>query len=259
MTSPLYQVDAFATRVFEGNPAAVCPLEAWPDDTTMQKIAMENNLAETAFIVPEDADYRIRWFTPATEVDLCGHATLAAAHVLFTHLGVETERLTFVSHSGPLHVTRDGAILSLDFPVERPIPCTIPAEIIEAFGTTPSATLAGSDYIVIFDDGEDLTRFVPDFTSLRTLDRRGVCITARHGSYDFTSRFFAPNYGIDEDPVTGSAHTQLVPYWAERLGKNRLIAKQVSPRGGELYCELHGDRVLIAGEAVTYLQGTITL
>ncbi len=259
MTIPLYQIDAFASRVFEGNPAAICPLEQWPDDETMQKIAMENNLSETAFFVKEKTGYRIRWFTPVSEVDLCGHATLAAAHVLFEHLGYGCEKVTFNSHSGPLHVTRNCRLLTLDFPAEPPLSCAAPQAIVDAFGHMPIEMLKGSDYIAVFEEGTDLTALTPDLSQLRTLDLRGVCITARHDRYDFVSRFFAPNFGIDEDPVTGSAHTQLAPYWAKRLGKNTLFTKQLSPRGGELECELRGDRVLISGRAVTFLQGTITI
>lgn len=259
MTVSLYQVDAFAARVFEGNPAAVCPLETWLDDETMQKIAAENNLAETAFFVNEASGYRIRWFTPTTEVDLCGHATLASAHVLFSHLGFTGNAVTFASRSGPLRVTRDGELLTLDFPAQLPQPCPAPQAITDAFGISPAAVLRHSDYIVVFEDGTDLATLTPDLGPLRTLDLRGVCITARHDRYDFVSRFFAPNYGIDEDPVTGSAHTQLAPYWAGVLGKDTLKAKQLSARGGELECTLSGERVLISGRAVTYLQGLITL
>lgn len=259
MTLPIYQVDAFADNVFQGNPAAVCPLERWIDDAILQRIAMENNLAETAFFVREETGYRIRWFTPTTEVDLCGHATLASAHVLFEHLGYTGNGITFASRSGPLHVRREDGLLCLDFPAQPPRPCPVPEPLINAFGKSPAEVLRRSDYIVVFEDGVALCDLEPDFQALKRLDLRGVCITARHERYDFVSRFFAPNYGIDEDPVTGSAHTQLVPYWAARLGKSTLHARQVSPRGGELYCELRGDRVLIAGRAVTYLTGTIAL
>jgi len=259
MTIPLYHVDAFATRLFEGNPAAVCPLEQWPEDEIMQRIARENNLSETAFFVKEASGYRIRWFTPAAEVDLCGHATLAAAHVLVEHLGYGCEKIVFHSRSGPLYVAAGGTHLTLDFPADPPVGCAVPEAIARAFGKAPAELLRGSDYIAVFETGTDLEALTPDPALLRTLDLRGVCITARDDTYDFVSRFFAPNYGIDEDPVTGSAHTQLVPYWAKRLGKNTLFAKQVSARGGELQCELRGDRVLISGRAVTYLQGTITI
>ncbi|WP_345972037.1 PhzF family phenazine biosynthesis protein [Sulfurimonas diazotrophicus] len=259
MTIPLYQIDAFAAHIFEGNPAAVCPLETWMDDTMMQWIAAENNLAETAFFVKEAQGYRIRWFTPTTEVDLCGHATLAAAHVLFKHLGYRGESITFDSRSGPLHITSKGAYLALDFPSEPPLAVPVPPEIVTAFEKPPVEVLKGSDYIVVFPDGEDLTKLTPDYAALRALDLRGVCITARNERYDFVSRFFAPNFGIDEDPVTGSAHTQLTPYWAKRLGKRTLHARQVSPRGGELRCELAGTRVIISGRAVTYLTGSISL
>jgi PhzF family phenazine biosynthesis protein len=259
VTIPLYQIDAFSAHLFAGNPAAVCPLETWLDAAVMQQIAAENNLAETAFFVRESEGYRIRWFTPTTEVDLCGHATLAAAHVLFEHLGYKGEKLTFDSRSGPLHVTRSGTMLSLDFPAEPPLAVPVPPEIVKAFGKPPVEVLKASDYIVVFPDGEALNELTPDLDALRALDLRGVCITARHDRYDFVSRFFAPNVGIDEDPVTGSAHTQLTPYWAKRLGKKRLFAKQLSPRGGELRCELAGNRVIISGEAVTYLQGKISL
>lgn len=257
MTVPIYQVDAFAERPFEGNPAAVCPLETWPDDALLQQIAAENNLSETAFFVREGEQYHLRWFTPTAEVDLCGHATLASAFVLFEFLGYEGETVTFFSRSGPLHVCREGEMMTLDFPAEPPHPCAVPQAIVDAFGTPPAEVLKGSDYIVVFEAGEELANLTPDFSALKRLELRGVCITARHGEYDFVSRFFAPNYGIDEDPVTGSAHTQLTPYWAAKLGKNTLCARQLSPRGGELRCELRGDRVAISGRAVHYLTGEI--
>lgn len=259
MTLPLFQIDAFASRAFVGNPAAVCPLEHWLDDTTMQAIAAENNLSETAFFVRESDGFHIRWFTPMTEVDLCGHATLAAAHVLFNELGYGCITARFSSRSGPLEVRRNATLLTLDFPAEPPIDAGIPKLLESAFEASPQSVLKGSDYIVIFEDGTDLTALTPNYDALRSLDLRGVCITARHERYDFTSRFFAPNYGINEDPVTGSAHTQLVPYWAKKLGKNTLFAKQVSARGGELQCELAGNRVLISGHASTYLRGQILI
>lgn len=259
MKVKLFQVDAFAQEVFEGNPAAVCPLEAWLDEALMQRIAMENNLAETAFFVKKDDAYEIRWFTPTKEVNLCGHATLAAAFILFEKLGEEREKICFHSKSGPLFVTREGELIRLDFPAEPARVCETPEEIIKAFGKAPMEVLKSVDYLVVFEDFEDLRALNPDLQALSTLDLRGVCVTTRSMEYDFTSRFFAPNYGINEDSVTGSAHTQLVPYWAERLGKNTLRTKQLSPRGGKLWCELSGERVYISGKAVCYLEGEITL
>ncbi len=257
MKLPIYQVDAFAERAFEGNPAAVCPLEAWLPDTLMQAIAAENNLSETAFFVPEGEGFRIRWFTPTTEVDLCGHATLAAAHVLFGDLGYAGEAVRFQSRSGLLTVTRKEELLVLDFPAQPPVPCATPAEIEQAFGIRPVACLKSEDYLVVFEQEAQVREASPDLGLLKKLDGRGVTITAPSKQYDFVSRFFAPNYGIDEDPVTGSSFTQLAPYWAERLGRGALRAKQVSRRGGEVRCEMMGDRVAIAGRASLYLRGEI--
>ena len=255
MTIPFYQVDAFTTQPFHGNPAAVSPLENWLDDTIMQKIAMENNLAETAFFVPNGEDYDIRWFTPTKEVNLCGHATLASAYILFEKLGYQKKQITFHSKSGPLHISRNGRDISMDFPAEPAINCAIPQAIIDAFGVNPVEVLKSVDYIVIFDESVDITTLTPDLDALRTLDLRGVCITTTDDVYDFVNRFFAPNYGIDEDSVTGSAYTQLVPYWAEKLDKESFKCKQVSPRGGELNCYLKGARVLISGNAVCSIEG----
>jgi len=257
MELTLYQIDAFTDQVFKGNPAAVCPLTAWLPDELMQSIAAENNLSETAFFVPEEEAYAIRWFTPAAEVDLCGHATLASAWVLFNCLGFEGDRVRFTSRSGPLSVSRDGDGLVMDFPAHPPHPCTTPIEIVEAFGMTPVECLQHDDYLVIFDDEETVLRADPKIDILAGLDSRGVIISAPSDEYDFVSRFFAPAVGIPEDPVTGSAHTQLTPYWAARLGKQQLRAKQVSARGGELNCTLQGERVLIAGHAIKYLQGVL--
>ncbi|WP_432696561.1 PhzF family phenazine biosynthesis protein [Marinobacterium sp. YM272] len=259
MEIKLYQVDAFASRCFEGNPAAVCPLEHWLDDALMQAIAAENNLAETAFFVPVDAGFEIRWFTPACEVDLCGHATLASAWVLFNCLDYGAERVTFQSRSGPLQVSRQGDWLELDFPAVTPAPCETPPALKSAFSVEPRACLCGDDYLLVFDREQAVIGAQPDLEKLRSLGARGVIITAPSQRYDFVCRFFAPKLGIDEDPVTGSAFTQLIPYWAARLEKAKLSAKQVSSRGGEVGCELAGERVKIRGRAVLYLVGSIQI
>lgn len=259
MQLSLYQVDAFADRVFTGNPAAVCPLEQWLPDTVMQQIAAENNLSETAFFVPEDDGYRIRWFTPTCEVALCGHATLAAAFVLFDQLEHAGDVVRFVSQSGPLSVQREQGMLALDFPVARPGLCSVPPALVEGLGATPQQLLAGEDYLAVFATAAEVAAIRPDLSALRRLDRRGVIVTAPGDDCDFVSRFFAPNYGIDEDPVTGSAHCLLAPYWAARLGRETLLARQLSARGGTLHCRLQGERISIAGNAVLYLHGTITL
>jgi len=225
----------------------------------MQAIAAENNLSETAFFVPKGDDYHIRWFTPTTEVDLCGHATLATAHVLFHALGYERENISFQSRSGPLSVSRKGELLQLDFPAQPAMPCDTPVEIEQAFGIRPVECLKSEDYLVVCKHEAQVREASPDLALLKKLDGRGVIITALSEQYDFVSRFFAPNYGIDEDPVTGSSFTQLAPYWAERLGQAKLIARQVSQRGGDVNCELKGNRVTIAGRAVEYLHGEINV
>jgi PhzF family phenazine biosynthesis protein len=257
MRLKLYQIDAFAEKVFEGNPAAVCPLESWLPDGVMQDIASENNLAETAFFVREGAGYRIRWFTPTTEVDLCGHATLASAAVLWDHLGVAAETLAFASRSGPLAVSRRGGLLELDFPDQAPVPCEPPAALLEAFGLGSGTCFRSQDYFLLLGSQEEVVAAKPRLDSLRRLDLRGVGITAPGRDHDFVSRFFAPRFGIDEDPVTGSSFTQLAPLWAARLGKASLRARQVSARGGEVACRVDGGRVFIAGKARTYLVGEI--
>ena len=259
MELTLYQIDTFTGRPFEGNPAAVIPLETWLPDYTMQSIAEENNLSETVFFVPKNSGFHIRWFTPKTEVDLCGHATLAAAYVLFNILGYKGESIEFESKSGTLTVLQKYDWLVLDFPSQPPIPCHVPDAIVKAFKKTPIECLRSEDYIVVFESESDILSIKPDMDYLKKLDLRGVIITARSRQYDFVSRFFAPNCGIDEDPVTGSAHTQLTPYWAQILGKTSMTAKQVSSRGGELICELHNDRVFISGKAVKFLEGKIEL
>ncbi|MFI4948571.1 MAG: PhzF family phenazine biosynthesis protein [Alphaproteobacteria bacterium] len=261
MQIPLYQIDAFAERPFTGNPAAVCPLEAWLPDDVMQTIAAENNLSETAFFVPEGEVYRLRWFTPTTEVDLCGHATLASAYVVFRWLRPEHTSVTFeTNQAGPLTVARDGDLLALDFPARPPASCVMSEALVAGLGRRPAALLAARDYLAVFDRADDVAGLVPDFAALAALDRFAVIVTAPGtGGVDFVSRFFAPARGVDEDPVTGSAHCTLIPYWAQRLGKSRLEARQLSRRGGALSCALTGDRVTIAGRASPYLEGTITL
>ncbi len=259
MELTLYQVDAFADRLFAGNPAAVCPLEAWLPEATMQAIARENNLSETAFFVAEPGGLRIRWFTPHCEMKLCGHATLASAYVYFRHLAPQAERVAFNSLSGPLTVTRDGDLLTMDFPAQPPQQVEAPALLASALGVKPLETCAADDWLVLLDSAAQVRRLQPSMALLKQLERRGVIVTARGDDCDFVSRFFVPKYGIDEDPVTGSAHTKLIPYWALKLGKPRLHARQLSARGGELFCELRGERVLIGGRAVPYMIGTITL
>jgi PhzF family phenazine biosynthesis protein len=259
MKIDLYQIDAFARRVFAGNPAAVCPLAAWPDDRLLQAIAEENNLSETAFFVPAHRGFQLRWFTPAAEVDLCGHATLAAAHVLFEILGFKGPSIVFATRSGELIVERQGELLVMDFPARPPHPCAAPEALLAALGQTPVEVLAADDYLVIFADEETVRTLTPDLLLLAQLDLRGVCISAPGREVDFVSRFFAPKLGVPEDPVTGSAHCELAPYWAARLGKERLHARQVSRRGGEVHCELRGERVTLAGSAVTYMKAQVTI
>jgi len=255
----VYQIDAFARRAFEGNPAAVCPLDAWLPDAVMQSIAAENNLSETAFFVTDGDGFEIRWFTPTTEVDLCGHATLASAFVLFRIFDYAGDTVVFNSKSGPLPVSQDGDRFVLDFPAQSPQPCATPAAIVEAFGVTPLECLRAVDYVVILESAEQVTQADPDIDKLRSIDSRGVIISAAAQDYDFVARVFAPNAGIAEDPVTGSAYTQLVPHWAKKVGKTKFRARQVSERGGDLYCELVGERVLIAGTAVRFMQGQIQI
>ncbi len=259
MKIPLYQIDAFTGRLFGGNPAAVCPLEDWLDDAAMQAIALENNLSETAFFVENGDHYGLRWFTPAHEVDLCGHATLATAFVLFNELDAGGDAVEFETRSGRLTVHREGDRLAMDFPADPPQPCAAADDLVAALGAAPSEVLAGVDHIAVYPSEADIRGLEPDFARLNRLDRRGVIVTAKGDEADFVSRFFAPKAGIPEDPVTGSAHCELVPYWSKRLEKKRLVAHQVSARGGELWCEDRGERVIIAGCAVKYLEGIIQL
>lgn len=259
MRLPLYQIDAFASRPFAGNPAAVVPLSAWLPDDLMQAIAAENALSETAFFAPEGAGHRIRWFTPACEVDLCGHATLASAFVLFTELEPRRTSITFQSRSGPLSVTREGDLLVLDFPSRPPSPADVPVGLAEALGAAPQEVWRARDLVVVMGSEATVRSLQPDLTALARFDEFAVIVTARGQEADFVSRFFAPRKGVPEDPVTGSAHATLVPFWAERLGKAKLRALQVSARGGELFCEAKGDRVAIAGRAVKVVEGTFFL
>lgn len=257
----LFQVDAFTARVFSGNPAAVVPLDEWLDDAVMQQIAEENNLSETAFIVREEESlFRIRWFTPVTEVDLCGHATLATAHVLFTHLNFKEATIRFASKSGELSVEKREGLYWLNFPSNPPEAIPVPKLIPEAIGTIPIYTGVNSDLLVLVQDEEIVKRMNPDLIILKKMEVRGVIITApsKEKDVDFVSRFFAPSVGVPEDPVTGSTHTILTPFWAKRLGKSSLTAKQLSKRGGVLRCILDGNRVEIGGSAVTYMTGNIT-
>ena len=258
---PYFHVDAFAQRPFAGNPAGVCPLPAWLPTEQMQHIAAENNLAETAFIVPRaGAEYDIRWFTPTVEIDLCGHATLASAHVLFTHLGFAEAQVIFHSQSGPLHVSREAdGRLTLDFPSRPPQEMTThPTGLTDALRATPLHVLAARDLLVVFNTEAEVLALRPDYARIAALEYVGVIATAPGSDgIDFVSRFFAPRVGVPEDPVTGSAHSTLIPFWAEKLGKTELRARQVSPRGGDLWCRLKGDRVDISGYAVTYAAGEL--
>lgn len=257
MKIPIYQVDAFTGDLFGGNPAAVCPLEAWLPDATMQAIAGENNLSETAFFVRRADAFEIRWFSPKIEIELAGHPTLATAHVIYAHLGFAGPRITFLSKSGELRVERRDGRLVMDFPAFDAASIATPKALIKGLGKKPSAALLGRDYLAVFDKEADVAGLRPDFAELEKLDCLGVIVTAPGDASDFISRFFAPRAGILEDPVTGSAHTLLVPYWAKRLKKNILHAFQISLRRGELFCEYRGPRVDIGGRAVTYMMGTI--
>lgn len=258
MQLDLYQVDAFTDKVFGGNPAAVCPLKEWLPDDVLQNIAMENNLSETAFFVPEGKNFNLRWFTPVSEVDLCGHATLATAFTLFTQLGYKDETITFTGRSGELYVHKTSNGIMMDFPVWERTKTEIPEIIANAFGQVPLEFYEGFDAMAIFENAEDVRKIEPDFTILKRYGARGVLITAPgDNGYDFVSRAFFPKLSIDEDPVTGSAHCILTPYWAERFNKNTLNAHQASERGGDLICTLKSDRVEITGNAVLYMQGKI--
>jgi PhzF family phenazine biosynthesis protein len=255
-----YQIDAFAEQIFKGNPAVVCPLDQWLPDSVMQSIAMEHNLSETAFYVKEGDGYRIRWFTPTVEVDLCGHATLATAFVLFNYENFKGNEIVFQSRSGPLHVTKANDQISLNFPADVMNEVDITPDLYAGFPERPSKILKGkTDYLFIYDHEEQIKNCQPDFSVVKKLKARGVIISSKGNSADFVSRFFGPQAGVDEDPVTGSAHTTLTPYWAGVLGKKQLSALQLSARGGKLFCELQGNRVAISGTGKLFSTGIIYL
>lgn len=260
MNLPIYQVDAFTSQLFSGNPAAIVPLENWLTDEQMQKIAVENNLSETAFFVKEGEGYRLRWFTPTVEVDLCGHATLATAHILFDELNYEREEIIFKTKSGILTVRYEGKRLSMNFPADDMSQTEGPAVLFKALGIKrTSEVYKTDDYMVVLDSESEVAALQPDFRLLKEVDAGGIIATAPGDEVDFVSRYFAPQSGIDEDPVTGSAHTKTTPYWSKKLDKNELEAHQISKRGGKLTCRMQGDRVEILGNAVTYLKGEISV
>ena len=254
-----FHVDAFSSEAFRGNPAGVCILDRWLSDGVLQKIAAEHNLSETAFFTREQDFHRLRWFTPAMEVDLCGHATLASAFVLFSELGCGGDRLQFESRSGTLMATRRSDLIELDFPSRPPTPCATPKELVTALGREPREVLRSRDYVAVFDSPDEVAALKPDFDLIMKLDCLGIIVTARGSDCDFVSRFFAPRAGIPEDPVTGSAHCSLIPFWSARLGKTELFARQISRRGGELWCRLLGERVGIGGRAVIYSRGELEI
>ncbi|NQU88273.1 MAG: PhzF family phenazine biosynthesis protein [Mariniphaga sp.] len=260
MELKIYQVDAFAEKVFSGNPAAVIPLSEWLSDEIMQNIALENNLSETAFFVREANGLHIRWFTPGAEVDLCGHATLATAHILFTILQVQENPVQFNSKSGILKVEKTDNIYWLDFPVSTLKKVDIPKNLISAFNVVPIECWRGrDDFMLVFKNEETIHSLQPDFNQIIKSQCRGLIVTTPGNELDFVSRFFAPTVGINEDPVTGSAHTMLIPYWSEKLGKKEMMARQVSKRSGNVKCISEGERVKIGGEAITYMEGIIKI
>lgn len=259
MKIPYFQVDAFTASLFFGNPAGVCLLDFWPEDKLLQKIAAENNLSETAFIVPAGNNYVLRWFTPTIEIDLCGHATLAAAYVLELTKMLHHWPVHFETRSGILVVSKENGIYFLDFPARPASPCPFPEDLIRGLGSTPGKIFKSRDYLAIFDHENEITSLSPDFSVLAALDCLGIIVTAPGREVDFVSRFFAPGAGVPEDPVTGSAHSTLIPYWSWQTGKKHMIARQLSSRGGELICENKGTRVRIGGRAVLYHSGSIQI
>jgi len=259
MKLTIYQVDAFAEKVFEGNPAAVVPLEEWLEDDLMQKIAMENNLSETAFFVKTDRGFHLRWFTPEYEIDLCGHATLASAYVIKNFVEPHLAKINFTTQkAGILKAMAKDGMYTLDFPSRMPQSCDAPGLVLKSLNLlTAVEILKSRDYFVVLPNEEAVMNCEPDFTLMKELDALGVIVTAKGQSVDVVSRCFYPGLGVQEDPVTGSAHCNVVPYWSEKLGKTRLYCKQLSQRGGDLHCELEGDRVLMSGKCILYMQGEI--
>lgn len=252
-----YVVDAFTDQVFQGNPAAVCVLESSLPEGLMQKIAMENNLAETAFVIPEGENWRLRWFTPEKEFDLCGHATLAAAYVLFRFFRPEAEKLVFATLSGLLTVRRKDGFLEMDFPAYTPEQVEVSDEMAAALGVRPQEAWRARDLLCVLDREEDVVRLRPDLRAMEALEGEVCIVTARSSQFDCVSRCFAPGCSVPEDPVTGSAHCLIAPYWAKRLGKTELTARQASSRGGTLLCRLEGDRVFLAGQAALYAKSEL--
>lgn len=259
MKIPIYQIDVFTEVQFRGNPAAVCFFDSWVDDTTLQNIAAENNLAETAFVVSRENFYELRWFTPEIEIDLCGHATLAAACALRKYAGRGEQEMLFHTKSGELSVRCTDDLYTLNFPSRPAAPVPVPEALVCGLGKAPVEILKSRDYLAVYEKEQDIVDILPDFTALNELDCLGIIATAPGDDVDFVSRFFAPGAGVPEDPVTGSSHCTLIPYWSARLGKRKLSARQLSRRGGKLSCEDAGERVYIAGKAVVYLKGEIFL
>lgn len=259
MEIPIYQIDAFTEERFRGNPAAVCVLQEWLPDQMMQDIAAENNLSETAFVVEKNRSFELRWFTPLVEVDLCGHATLATAYTFKEHLGYGPEEITFRTKSGLLKAEFGGNIVSLIFPKTEAKPCVAPELLRRALNLQPVEVLKSRDYMVVLENEDEVRKVTPDFDKLSQVECLGVIVTAQGKNADFVSRFFAPQAGINEDPVTGSAHTTLIPYWSQKLRRRNMTALQLSKRGGKLYCDDLGDKVKISGKAVTYLVGHIAV
>jgi predicted PhzF superfamily epimerase YddE/YHI9 len=257
MRLPVFQLDAFTSRVFGGNPAAVVIMDRWLDDRTLQSIAAEHNLSETAFVIPGADGCPLRWFTPVVEVDLCGHATLAAADVLFRHYLADRDTVSFTTKSGILEVTRRGGFLAMDFPARPGRSIAIDDVLSATLGATPREALLARDLLAVFESEADVRAFRPDMAKIASVGAFAVIISAPGSEVDFVSRFFAPRAGVPEDPVTGSAHCTLIPYWARRLGKSELVARQLSARGGEIRCEFRGERVIIGGAVVEYLRGEI--
>jgi len=267
MKIPVFQIDAFTDTPFSGNPAAVCPLEEWQPDEVMQAIAAEMNLSETAFFVPNrdvEGEYDLRWFTPTVEVDLCGHATLASGHVVLSQIDSRLKQVRFHTRSGVLGVEYRNSLLELDFPINKPLELIDPLErnaVEEALRAKPSEFLHANTTVAVFENESDVADLTPDFAAITNLKEPWLLVTAPadESRYDFVSRFFVPTAGINEDPATGSTHTILTPYWASRLGKNELVGRQISNRGGTMFCRLAGDRVKIAGEVVEIMQGNLTI